>query len=275
MRRLAVTGVAAAALLGAGGAWLVYASPVFDIRDVTVVGAPDYLADPIEQAAGITQGGPLVSVDLGVIEDRVGQLIDIQQVSAQRQWPHTVVISVTPRTTVGVVPTTGGVEIVGSDGAAMGTIDAAPAGLPVVKGSGDDRRRVSQALGTLDPQTLAAVEWAQVREGDIELQLRDGRGFVLWGGDDNATTKGKALAVLLAYDQDARWFDLSRAGTPTTLVAPPAGARAPAATASPTPSPSPTPLLGQPESGSPPVAEVPQVTGTGGELPAGLVPQPG
>lgn len=280
LRRLAVTCVAASLLVGATGAWLAYGSPFLDIREVHVVGAPDYLADPIEQAAGVTMGGPLVSVDLQVIEDRVGQLIDVQEVTAQQKWPHTVVVSVTPRTTVAVVPAAGGqgVELVGSDGTTMGAIDAAPAGLPVVKAAGDDRRRVSQALAALDPQALAAVEWGQVREGEIELQLRDDRGFVLWGGDEDNATKGKALAVLLSYDEDARWFDLTRAGTPTTLLDPPANARKPQASASPTPTPSsggeaPTASAEESEAITP--VPQPQVATGGGEQVAGLVPQPG
>lgn len=283
LRRLGLTAVVGGVVVGAGAAYVVYASPFFDIRDVTVVGAPSYLADPIEQAAGVTLGGPLVSVDLAVIEDRVSQLIDVQSVDAQQQWPHTVVVTVVPRTAVGVVPTGGGVELVGSDGAAMGVIEAPLTGLPEVKAGGDDRRRVAQALSTLDPAALAAVQWGQVRDGQVELQLRDDRGFVLWGDNVEGAAKGKALGVLLTFDEDARWFDLTRAGTPTTLLTPPPDARLPANAASPSPTPGASTAATSGASAAPTPEAVPAASagsvpvqppsGTGGEQPAGLVPQ--
>jgi cell division protein FtsQ len=272
LRRVAVIGALGASAVTAGAVWLMYGSPFFEVRQVQVTGAPTSMVESVTAATGVATGGALASVDTSEVTDRVAALPEVESVTVRREYPHTVVVDVTPRTVVGVAPVVGGVELIGSDGTTMGTAPEAEPGQPQVRASGPDRQLVAQAFAALSGETAAAVEWGHVNGGVVEFMLRDGRGFVRWGPVGDETMRAKSLAVLLASDEDARWFDLTRAGTPITRADPPAGTVIPGVTPTPTPTPS-SATAGDAagDTAAVPAGEVPADAPAGGEQPAGLV----
>lgn len=274
LRRVAAIGVLGASAVTAGAVWLMYGSPFFEVREVQVTGVPPAMVESVTTAAGVGTGGALASVNTAEVTDRVAALPNVESVTVSREYPHTVVVDVSPRTVVGVAPVPGGVELIGSDGTTMGTVPQAEPGQPQVRASGADRQLVAQALGSLAPETAAAVEWGHVNAGTVEFMLRDGRGFVRWGAAGNEAMRAKSLTVLLATDEEARWFDLTRPGTPVTRVDPPAGSAIAGAT------PTPSPASGAESNSSADVptdmaadvpTEAPADAPAGGEQPAGLV----
>lgn len=228
-RRLAIVLVAVLIVLAGTAAWLVFDSPLTDIRTVDVTGVSVPQADEIRQAAAVPMGEAMATLPTAEVAARVQPLPGVAAVTVQRKWPHTVVVDVVPRTVVGYVPAGSGAELVGSDGTSMGTVPAAPEGATQIKASGEDRTQVALALAGVPAAARGQIASAEVQRGVIMLTLADGRGTVKWGTAQPADVKGKALAVLLDADQNSSWFDLSTAGYVRTADHAPAGSVAGAA----------------------------------------------
>ncbi|UMG92107.1 cell division protein FtsQ/DivIB [Nocardioides sp. TF02-7] len=107
-----------------------------------------------------------------------------------------------------------------AEGWTFGRLAKAPDGLPLVEvGSDADRAALveaAQVVAALDPDVSARVEAVEVRTVDqVLLRLRDGR-EVRWGSADRAEQKAAVLLDLLAAAPDARTYDVSVPGLPTT-----------------------------------------------------------
>ena len=144
--------VAVLIVLAGTAAWLVFDSPLTDIRTVDVTGVSVPQADEIRQAAAVPMGEAMATLPTAEVAARVQPLPCVAAVTVQRKWPHTVVVDVVPRTVVGYVPAGSGAELVGSDGTSMGTVPAAPEGATQIKASGEDRTQVALALAGVPPR---------------------------------------------------------------------------------------------------------------------------
>lgn len=229
-RRVAVLGAALAVIVGAS-LWLVYASPFLDVQKVRVAGQGAIPVERITGAAAIATGSALVSVDTAAVARQVASVPEVRRVAVTRDWPHTVVISVTPRTPVAVAVKGSGYELVDGDGVAIGEVAKAPAATPLMRpGAGDDRKAAAAALEALPPEVRAMVSQVAVANGEIRFQLGDDAATVVWGGTDDTALKAKVLPALLLQAGSATWFDVSVPGSPTTSDGEPVrpGRRAPA-----------------------------------------------
>lgn len=118
----------------AGAGWgIVYHSPLLDARKVAIGGLTVLQRDQIAAVAAVPVGEPLAGIDLDAIRARVAAVPRVASVRVEREWPHTVRISVRERTTALVVPDAGRYAEIDKDGVRFGTVDAAPSGVPVVK----------------------------------------------------------------------------------------------------------------------------------------------
>jgi len=100
-RRMAV----AALLLGvvAATVWLVFFSSVLAVSGVQVEGTGVLSPAAVRRAAAVPTGGPLATVDLGSVTERVERLPAVRSVDVSRSWPDRVRVDVTERTAVAVV----------------------------------------------------------------------------------------------------------------------------------------------------------------------------
>lgn len=227
--RLAIW-IGALVLLVAGAAWMLWGSPWLRVDTVDVRGSSPVMRGPIEAAAAIEPGVPMIRVDTGAVQDRVSDLMEVQSVRVVRAWPGTIVVEVQERMPVGVVPAPGGeTEVLGSDGSSMATVPTQPADLPELRASGQDIGTLTEAMSHLTREILAVTEWASLSDGRIELQLRNGAGTVVWGAPADNATKADVLAVLLISAPEARWFDLSSARAPVTALEQPTRGASPSA----------------------------------------------
>jgi cell division protein FtsQ len=201
-RRLLVRaglGVAALGLL----AWLVWGSPVFAVSTVQVDGAGSLTAEEVVEVAGITQGTPLLRVDVDAAEARVARLPQVASVEVTRGWPRSVVVTVVERVPVAVVGQAGTRSLVDADGVLFETVTGTPpAGavpLDVAAPGPDDRatRAALAALVALPREVRADVAAASATTAeDVTLTLTDGT-TVLWGSAEHAGDKADVLVALL------------------------------------------------------------------------------
>jgi cell division protein FtsQ len=210
----------AALVLGlvATGVWVLFFSTAMTVRDVSVKGNSTMSSVRVEKVAKVPLGRQLARVDLGAIRARVETLSAVRSVSVSRSWPHTVTISITERTPVAVVDRGAGLQAVDVDGVLFGSYARQPAGLPLVQTAPDVKSEAlaeaARVVTSLRSDIADKVERVDVETVDrIRLHLADGR-TVMWGSAEDSAQKAAVLAVLLR--QEAREFDVSVPGRPTT-----------------------------------------------------------
>lgn len=129
-RRLRLV-LAVGGLLAVGvGALVVLHSSLFSARHVTVVGAAHTGPTAVLQAAGLRGSPPLIDVNGGAAAGRVEALPWVGRATVARRWPDSVVVRVTERVPVAVVPARGAFFLVDASGRVLERVPMAPAGVP-------------------------------------------------------------------------------------------------------------------------------------------------
>ncbi|WP_406107325.1 FtsQ-type POTRA domain-containing protein [Streptomyces sp. NBC_01003] len=246
-RLLIVTGVALL-LLGAGTIWLLYGSQWLRVERVTTSGTGILTPAQVRAAAAVPVGAPLISVDTGVIEDRLRRKLPrIDSVEVTRSWPHGIGLKVTERRPVliaenGKNGSKGGnpeggtnagkfVEI-DAKGVRFATVQKAPRGVPrleltpdqsgaaaSLRRFGPDRlvREAVRVAGDLPPAVARDTRAVRVRSyDDVSVELSGGR-TVAWGSGEKGDTKATTLTALMKAAPKARHFDVSVPTAPASL----------------------------------------------------------
>ncbi|MGW7453611.1 cell division protein FtsQ/DivIB [Streptomyces sp. NPDC054787] len=214
--------LAAAVLLAAGGAWVLYGSAWLRVEKVTATGTQVLTPEQVLSAAAVPVGAPLVGVDTDEIGERVRtRLPRIDSVDVVRAWPHGIGLKVTERKPVLLIKKDANFVEVDASGVRFDTVPKAPAGVPVLElnaggsPSGrrfDEERLLREAVGVAGalPGPIAE-ETLQIKVGSYDsvvLELARGRS-VTWGSGEQSEAKGRALTALLKAAPKARHFDVS------------------------------------------------------------------
>ncbi|BCJ30910.1 FtsQ-type POTRA domain-containing protein [Actinocatenispora sera] len=200
---LSVAGAAVAVVVA--GYVVVYHTQTFAVRDVTVRGAHVVPARTVARTAAVPSGVPLPGVDLAAVGARVRRLAPVAKVEVTRDWPHTVVVTVTERTPAAAVPDGSSVRLVDGSGVVFRTVPAAPGRLPTLVVSHPGPHDVPtlaglQVLRQLTPRLRAQLVRVEVpRPTRIRLVLAHGR-TVVWGDSSSGARKAAAATALLGKD---------------------------------------------------------------------------
>lgn len=205
------------ALVG-GGTWLLLFSSTLAVQGVEVTGAETISAAEVREVAAVPDGEPLATVDLEAVRARVEALAEVAGAEVSRQWPDAVRVQVEERVPVAVVDLGGTLRAMDADGVVFAEYRRAPEGLPRVQATtaiGIEALQESARVVDALPSDLASrVDHVDVESIDrISLSLRDGR-TVVWGSAAESEQKAAVLTALL--EQDARVYDVSVPGRPTT-----------------------------------------------------------
>ena len=204
------------------GVWAVYFSALLAVDRLEVVGTSTLDPAAIAATADVPVGGPLATADLDAARLRVGALAQVRSVEVTRQWPHTVVISLTERTPVAAVTLGGELRGLDQDGVvldALPTKDPAATALPTVEAGREvtsaAMAEAAHVVAALPADLAARVDHVEVATIDqISLELGDGR-VVRWGSAQDSATKAEVLAALLLQPRAAT-YDVSVPSLPTT-----------------------------------------------------------
>jgi cell division protein FtsQ len=192
--------------VAAGGAGLVYATPVLGVAEVRVAGARLVTPEQVREAAGVARGTPLVRVDPEAVGRRVGRLAPVAQARVTRRWPRALLVTVVERVPAAVVPTGERFAVIDREGVVFDSAAQPPSALPVVKlaapGAADPATRAALAVLHALPPDLRDLMKALVADAParIRLELRDGR-QVVWGDATQNDIKARVALTLLAGDQ--------------------------------------------------------------------------
>jgi cell division protein FtsQ len=212
-----VVGAAAAA------AWAVGWSSLFEIRAVDVRGTSRLSAEEVLEAAQVPRGVPLIHADTAQVTERVEALLLVANARVSRQWPNTVRIDVTERTTAAVVADrSGSFALLDATGVRFDTVDERPQGVPLIDveiedGAGADSATLMAGLTVaraLPPDLAARVQEIRASTPDSVTVALDDGAVVEWGGAADSARKAAVLTVLM--QQPARVYDVSTPNVPTT-----------------------------------------------------------
>lgn len=211
--------VLAIALAGVG-IWMLWFSTLLTVETVRVAGVPTAEQQEIITVAKVPKGQPLVKVDTDAITERVRSRLSVAEARTARSWPHAVVITVRPRTAALVLQNPQGqLEVVDATGVRFGTVDQAPADIPVVTAEspeGAEKGALKAALSLV--QALPADLADQVRTIKVSsanlVTFTLGDVAVTWGGADEPARKVAILRALLKTGPQS--VDVSAPDTPVT-----------------------------------------------------------
>src|SRR6516225_4149421 len=182
-------------------AWALLGSQLLVVRSVQVVGGGQAVpAAQVLAAAHVARGTPLIRVNTGAIARQVERLRQVQSVQVSKDWPSTVVITVTPRTPVFAVRVAGGYALVDRFGVSIRDVASQPAGLPLLNvspaaalGGNPAVRAAAVVLTELPPQIARKVrDVSATSSSDVSLTLANGS-VVVWGSTAQAKQKAKEL----------------------------------------------------------------------------------
>lgn len=222
--RAGTAGGAAVLVLAVG--WVLMFSPLLRLepQEVRLSGLTDAIDEVgVQEVVDGAVGTPLPRLDTVVLRERMLQVPGVRDARIVRDWPHGLSVELTPRVPVAAVPHEGRLLLVDEDGVALGDVDQAPEGVPVVDvPPGEENRRTLEAaliiLNALPPELAVEMASVEARSPDtVATVLRDGA-RVEWGSAHDVRLKVEVLRVLRLAEasRGARVFDVSAPTVPIT-----------------------------------------------------------
>jgi cell division protein FtsQ len=214
--RSTVVLLVAVLLLGIG-TYVAYFSPLLVVREVAVAGQRSVKADDVIAAAAVPMGTPLARQDVQGIAQRATRIPAVEAASVTRQWPSTLLVTVTERQAVFAVRQGGDFLMVDGSGVAFDRVASAPRGAVQVEADPADRVLlvdVGTVAGALPPALVREVRLltAAGRER-ISLRLRSGV-TVNWGSAADSPLKAQIVTALLEEDKPRATIDVSSPNNP-------------------------------------------------------------
>lgn len=200
--------------------WIVLASSVLDVRGVEVSGTSYLRPAAVRRAAAVPQGGPLARADLDAARERVEKLPAVASATVSRAWPHHVRVEIVERTPVAAIDIAGRLQGLDAQGVVFREFPSRPRALPLIRTSertnAEALREAARVVGVLPAAVARRVAYVDVTTRDaISLTLRDGR-VVVWGSADQSDVKATVLTALMKAAREAKAYDVSVPGNPTT-----------------------------------------------------------
>ncbi|WP_326808761.1 FtsQ-type POTRA domain-containing protein [Streptomyces sp. NBC_01775] len=214
-----------AALLGGFVTWALYGSPWLRVEQIGVQGNSVLHKKEIVRAAAVSKGAPLVTVDKAAVQRRVRSALPrVREVTAERSWPHGVVLTVTERRPHLVMESAGKYVEVDRRGVRFATVVKPPKGVPLLvldRGSRAAhfsparlRREAGRATEALPYSVRRDTRTVRVRSYDnITMELTGDR-EVRWGSAERGKAKAKSLSALMKAAKGAEHFDVSVPSAP-------------------------------------------------------------
>jgi cell division protein FtsQ len=217
-----LSGLAVVAATGVYAAWF---SPWLVVERISITGVADEVARDVRERVTVARGEPLVTVDSEAVARSVREIPQVRDATVRRGWPDTLVVAVTQRQPLAVVPgEQGGVEgrwaIVDVEGVVFGEADRIPgrlvrlttppdrsgavAALAAFSTLPEDLKRLVVAVGTTQPESIDSITF--VLRGDA---------VVMWGAHEFTKRKAEVLRALLP--QRAIRYDVSAPDLPTVV----------------------------------------------------------
>jgi cell division protein FtsQ len=222
-RLLVVLGMVVVVLVGV--AYGVTMSPLLAVDTVQVRGTSRLTPAQVTAAAGVHDGDAMAWIDTGAAVSGMEALPYVRAARIEREWPHTVRITVEERVPVAWVDGPGGKALVDRSGRVLETVAAPPSGMVQLVGAkivpppggAVDAVAAARVAGTLTALWVGGVSSVEATDQGIVLHLAAGPEVRMGEATQIAAKIRAGLAVLDASkDQPVTYIDVS---VPTNPVA--------------------------------------------------------
>lgn len=195
-------------------------SPLFAVREITVVGAESVDPTEVQQALHGQIGVPLALVDGAEVKSALTEFPIIETYALEARPPHELLVRIIERTPIGVVKSDAGYSLLDAAGVVLATTPKRPKGQPRLEVAGGIDSAAFRSAGlvmrSLPADLRATVTEVRASSGDdVSFSTSDGK-TVIWGGEGDSVRKAEVLVSLIEAAPDARTFDVS---SPTVPVA--------------------------------------------------------
>ena len=187
-RRLSWAGLGVGVVLVVIAAIAVFASPIFDVRDVSVQGAVYTDPEVLQSVIDSVQGKPVLLVDTTKAQEQLEAVPWVESARVATDFPHRVVIDIRERVPIAAFQGGDGqYRIIDVQGRVLDVIAGQPTGYPVISGDHPDTARGQ----------FAGAPYASVAElvSSLPPEIRD---ITMSVGVDAGTG---TLTMVLANDQ--------------------------------------------------------------------------
>lgn len=187
-------------------------TPLLDVDHIEVEGSGETSQGAIVQASWIARGDPMLTLDEGAAERRIGQLPWVAEANVTREWPGTVYITVTSRTPVAILVLGQGEldALVDATGRVLHIGEAPSEGLVTIVGDpsatvteggevpAEARGALSVAAAAQDylPGVLTSINLNLV--GELHDEESEASAIVRFGSTDELDEKLVALSAIVA-----------------------------------------------------------------------------
>ncbi len=204
-------------------------SPVFSVKEITVTGNKQLGQEEVVTLAGLNKGVNIFKANLIQAKDRVAVHPLVMQVEISRDFPSTIIIDITERKAIGLVPDRGWFIVVSEDGCYLARVSSLSSiNLPIITGVtpgsvGPGQRipgeKLKAALDYLNATPLnirAAISEINVSDlNNIRIFTMD-KAEVRFG--DTARIKEKIQlyqeVISQQYQESIQYIDISYKGNP-------------------------------------------------------------
>jgi len=186
-------------VVGLGTRVLLYDAGIANVEDLTISGLTTVPEQAVRDAAAVTPGGPLISVDTAGIASRVAALEGVAAVEVRRAWPHTVEVEVTERVPVALWQSPQGLYEVDTTGLSYRRAPDPPPALP---------RLTFAGVAPQDPATTAAITVLRDLTEPLRAQVA------------TVTVAGTQVTLGLVDDRSVRWGDPERSADKIAVLGP-------------------------------------------------------
>jgi len=202
-----IAGYAAIASAIGMALWGVIASPLFALDEgkVEVSGVTAEI-DPAAVQAIVDEraGDSLITLNVRGIAADLSAVTGVRDATVERVWPQGLRVTLVARHPVAAIPSGNQFILLDADAVEVGTVDAAPADLPIVTVPLGEQRvldAVVTVVRSLPVEVLARVQGIGAQtEDSVQFTLRDGP-RVEWGSSEDSALKAQVLTVMLDSGQ--------------------------------------------------------------------------
>ena len=196
---------------------LLYFTPIMAARSTVISGLVAITQEEVEHAAAVKPDTPLLQIDTDAVAERVATIRRVASARVQREYPSTLLITITERVPVVAKDYPDGPHLFDRDGVDFASAPPPP-GLPYLDadhpGPSDPPTKAAlEVLTALRPEVFSQVSRiAAPSVAGVTLTLNDGR-EVIWGTTDRTEEKALKLGALLT--QPGTTYDVSSPDLPT------------------------------------------------------------
>lgn len=201
--------------------WVLYQSRWFLIEDVKVTGTKRLTVNNVLDQAQVKVGQPLMAADPHKLHDRIMELPVVRQATIERGWPHTLLIKISERKPIAVVPASGSYIWVDEQGHIAGKSQARPPKKILVRAK-PETKAIKAALDVFAglPSRWKPLSIAAKTQDSVVVQMNRNI-WIAFGSADDLELKVKVAGALLTkVGSGNKLINVSAPYNPTVRPAP-------------------------------------------------------